>query len=97
MREILNYLDSRAGLYAWRNNTGAVKVEGRWVRFGCPGSPDILAVQAGGRMVGVEVKAALGSQSAGQKAWQRRIERLGGLYILARSVDDVRAALDGVQ
>lgn len=30
------------GIVVWRNNTGALPVENRFVRFGLPGSPDII-------------------------------------------------------
>lgn len=60
--------------------------------FGIPGQPDIFAIIQG-RFVGIEVKTVVGKQSKDQKNWQRNCERAGGLYILARSVDDVRAAL----
>lgn len=60
--------------------------------FGIPGQPDIFAIIQG-RFVGIEVKTATGRQSKDQKNWQRNCERAGGLYIIARSVDDVEAAL----
>lgn len=43
--------------------------------------------------MGIEVKTMVGRQSKDQKNWQRNCERSGGLYILARSVEDVEAAL----
>ena len=36
-----------------------------------------------------------GVQTEAQRRFQARVEALGGLYILARSVADVRAALVG--
>ncbi len=52
------------------------------------GIPDILACVRG-RMIGIEVKTKIGKQSLEQIAWQDRIEKAGGLYLLARSVNDV--------
>ena len=66
---------------------------GRFVTFGIPGQPDIFAIIRG-RFVGIEVKTATGRQSKDQQNWQRNCERAGGLYILARSVDDVRVMLE---
>lgn len=84
--QVLNYLDTqRHRIYAWRNQTGQL---GR-IRFGCPGSADIIAVMAPGLFVGIEVKTPEGKQSPGQKAWAKRVENLGGLYWLVRSVEDV--------
>ena len=53
------------------------------------GWSDLTCCAPGGRFVGIEVKAARGRQSDVQKAMQERIERLGGLYILARRIEDV--------
>lgn len=38
-----------------------------------------------GRSLSVEVKSATGTQSPAQVAYQRTVEALGGIYILARS------------
>lgn len=41
----------------------------------------------------IEVKSPTGRQTDAQQRYRARVEALGGLYILARSVDDVRAVL----
>ncbi len=46
-----------------------------------------------GRFLAIEVKAAKGKQSLEQFAFQKAVEENGGLYILARSVDDVKSFL----
>lgn len=87
---------------AWRNNTGAAKAEyttkdgrhrDRIIRFGAAGSPDIIAIAPpSGRFWGIECKREEGGkQSALQKNFQERIETAGGVYTLARSIDDVVA------
>lgn len=91
--QILRYLNSRPDVYAWRNQSGATRVQGRFLRFGCPGSADILGVWAPGRFLAVEVKAERGVLSPGQRAWGARVQRYGGLYVVARSVADVVQAL----
>jgi hypothetical protein len=75
----------------WRNSVGYD--EGHRVKYGLPGSADILGILNGGRFLAIEVKAEKGRQSEQQVAFQRMIEAFGGLYILARSVADVEAAL----
>ena len=92
---ILLALGNRPGLRVWRQNTGAIKdANGRLVRFGLIGSADILGILApSGRFVAIEVKTATGRQSEQQRAFQQMIERHGGIYVLARSVDD---AIKGV-
>ena len=54
-----------------------------------PGWPDITVCGQGGRFIGIEVKSATGRQSADQQAMQAAIERIGGVYLLARGVDDI--------
>lgn len=56
LRACLALLEVR-GIMAWRNNTGALKVDGRLVRFGHAGSSDILGILPWGRFLAVEVKA----------------------------------------
>lgn len=90
---ILKYLQARPDVFAWRNSVGAAQLGDRHIRFGLPGSADILAVWRG-RFLAVEVKAARGKQSPKQQAFERRVVGAGGLYVLARSVDDVRAVLE---
>ena len=64
----------------------------RVVRFGVPGQADLTGILPDGRRLEVEVKSATGRQSAAQRDFQNLIERFGGLYVLARSVEDVRQA-----
>ena len=89
---ILIYLTSLPDTYAQRQNTGAAHDGRRLVRYGVPGQGDILCCMKG-RFIEVEVKTKTGRQSDAQKLRERNITKAGGLYILARSVDDVRAAL----
>ena len=84
------------GVMAWRSNTGAaVNAWGRKVQFGLPGTPDILGCVRG-TFVGIEVKSATGRQTLEQVRFQAQFEASGGLYILARSVDDAINGLASV-
>jgi hypothetical protein len=83
---------------AWPNNTGALKDHtGRLVRYGLKGSPDVLACIKG-RMVGVECKVGRDHQRPEQSRFAEALSQAGGVYILARSVDDVanRLKLEGL-
>lgn len=94
--EILLAIGRMPGLLCWRNNTGALPDRsGRVIRYGLPGSPDILACYRG-RFVGIEVKTVTGKQRTAQINFQRAFEGSGGLYILARSPADVFAAIEAV-
>jgi hypothetical protein len=89
VKACLEYLTLK-GIFAWRNNTGAVQVEGkRFVRFGIKGSPDILGVMPDGRFLGVETKSAKGRLTAEQKAFGEAVTNRRGVYIVARSVSDL--------
>lgn len=78
---------------AWSNQTGALKnAEGRLVRYGLPGSSDVLAC-INGRMVGIEAKVGADRQRKNQCNFADAMRKAGGIYILARSVDDVRNTL----
>ena len=91
VQQILVEFGSRPDLRIWRSNSGAaVSRTGAMVRFGVPGQADISGIQVGGRRIEIECKTPTGQQSEAQKNWQRMIERFGGIYILARSTDDVR-------
>lgn len=57
--------------------------------LGChKGLSDLTAIK-GGRTVYIEVKRPKGTQSDAQLDFQADIEAHGGLYVVARSVDDV--------
>jgi len=74
------------GLF-YRRNTGGMEKDGFFVRFGLPGMADVGAIIQG-QSYEIEVKSDKGKQSPEQRNWQRAVERAGGIYILARSVDD---------
>jgi len=59
-----------------------------------PGWPDITGLLPGGRFIGVECKAKRGRQSAAQKDMAEEIRRRGGIYVLARDVEDLRKAIE---
>lgn len=40
----------------WRQNTGAMKLDNRYVRFGFPGISDLLGFTTNGRIICLEVK-----------------------------------------
>jgi hypothetical protein len=90
---ILRAFGTLPGLRLWRSNVGVARVGLRTVRFGIRGQADLTGILPDGRRLEVEVKSATGRQTTEQKAFQDMIERFHGIYILARSVDDVRREL----
>ena len=86
-KAILDYLEFR-GFFHWRNNSGATKTEkGGFIRFGAVGSPDIFVIREG-VCYGIEVKNEKGKQSEGQVAFEKNFTRAGGVYFVARSLDE---------
>ena len=82
-----------AGKYVGKNPRGDVVIaNARPVKFGLPGSTDILACIRS-RMITVEVKTGTGRLQTNQKDFRAAAARAGALHIEARSVDDVRNTL----
>lgn len=85
---IMQYLTYKR-IFHWRNNTGAIKTQdNRFMRFGQVGSADIIAV-CGGLAYAIEVKSPTGRLSEAQEEWGKRFAQAGGIYVVARSIDDV--------
>jgi len=58
------------------------------------GWPDITGLLPNGRFIGVEVKTKRGRQSDAQKRIEREIRKRDGIYVLARSVEDVQREIE---
>jgi VRR-NUC domain len=102
-QSILRYL-AIAPRVAWahRFNTGAHVVIGqaadgkqtrRFLRYAFPGCPDVLGQLRDGRFLAIEVKTKTGKATPEQEAFLALVAANGGVAVLARSVDDVVAAL----
>lgn len=88
LRACLQLLAVR-GVFAWRNNSGNVPVGNRLVRLAPPGTPDILGILPGGRLLAVEVKTATGKLRPSQRAWAEAARGLGAAVLLARSAGEL--------
>jgi hypothetical protein len=92
-KQIIIYL-RRIGALVAVTDSGASHVAGGWTGSKIPtGWPDLTCCLPGGRFCGIECKADNGKQSPFQADMQKRIEKIGGIYILARCVGDVVEAL----
>ena len=100
LKACLDYLELR-GIFAWRNNSGAVvssytrkgdgKTKSRFIRYGYPGSGDIIGLLPHGRFLSIEVKKP-GSRTEpkrkeAQEAFAARIRASGGLALRVDSLD----------
>ena len=90
LAEVLKALKAHPAV-SWceRQNSGAVRSGGRFIRFGWVGCADILGQLRDGRFLGVEVKAAKGRASPEQVAFLERINAAGGVGFIAHSLRDV--------
>lgn len=98
--EILIDLGSRENVLIENTPNGLFRSVkgGRVVRIGRQGMPDIrgtirLDRPRCGVMIAVEVKTGRGRLTKPQRKWMERFTSLGGLYILARKVDDIHAVI----
>jgi hypothetical protein len=92
-RHILAYLDHE-GYLAWRNNSGLVNIRGHMYAMAPAGSPDIVGMTKTGQWLGIEVKDIKTKQNPNQVMFQKKVELNGGLYIVARSLEDVKQVLE---
>ena len=79
--------------WAARINSGAFEVEGRYIESAFRGCSDVLGMLKGGRLLAVECKSTRGALSADQEAFGAAVAGNGGLFVVARSIDDVMAAI----
>lgn len=66
-------------------SNGQYRAMGKWTMKGCP---DFILVRKG-LFYGLEAKSAKGTTSTHQNAFKANVERVGGLYAVIRSVDDL--------
>jgi hypothetical protein len=96
-KQIIDYLqilEDRGELYFIRSNSGAVKTQRKngsfgFMKTGKAGCPDIIICNNFGKFIGVEVKTRIGKMSAIQADTAINIEKLGGTYILVRSLAEL--------
>ena len=99
VKAVLQYLAARR-IPAWRVNAVAVggeyKGKRRFVRSVAPGFADIIAIvprHAFGGFCAIECKSPTGKLSEAQLRFLQTVKQAGGLAIVARSLDDVKAEL----
>jgi hypothetical protein len=94
IQELLGVLEDHGLLYWTRNNTASVNVGGRHMTTGKKGSPDLII--CAGIYIGIEVKTPKEAErglSSEQRHARDTIRRLGGIYAVVTSTDDVLLVL----
>ena len=97
LREVMQALKNHS-LVAWveRQNTGAAKVGGRFIKFGWKGCSDILGQLKDGRILAVECKRLkVGKLTDDQTFFLERVRQHGGVSFVATSLHDVFNNLGG--
>jgi hypothetical protein len=82
------------GHFIIRINGGAFKTEGGgFMRCtDTPGTPDILGITKDGKALAVEAKSAKGRMSASQEQFRAAWVARGGVYVIARGLEDLEEA-----
>lgn len=80
----------------WRQNTGAARLRGFYVKFSFRGAADWLGMLQGGRFLAVECKGTIGKASDDQLAFLKNVNDAGGLALLVDDPDQLTKALDAI-
>jgi hypothetical protein len=93
LRSCEEYLELRRHL-VHRVNCGAVKTkDGKFIRFSDkPGWADLSGITFDGKPLAVECKSEKGRLSRHQEIFRAAWIARGGVYVLARSVEDLQEA-----
>ena len=82
------------GIRCERLNSGAVRQEDRFIRFGFPGCPDLMVLDHRLPLGFIEVKATGGRMSKGQREFQQFCHLHRIPHLVAASVEEVSAWWD---
>ncbi len=92
--QILEWLNTAGGVFAWKNNSTGYHDGKGWRRQSSPfainGVADIICIDSKGTVRFLEVKTAKGIQSPAQINFQAKLGRFKGIYHLIRSLDDAK-------
>jgi hypothetical protein len=91
----LAYLERSGKVYHYRTQSGAVNTVRRdgskgFMKTGRAGTPDITCCDNQGRWIGIEVKSKIGKLSEIQKITSEMVEKLGGIYLVVRSLSELQ-------
>jgi hypothetical protein len=78
----------------WHQPTGAAYRNGRLIKYGLKGAADISGITCDGRRLEIEVKTGNAEQHGSQPHFEKMILDMGGIYFIARSVEDALSKLD---
>jgi len=89
----LDYLRLQ-GHFVFRVNCGAFKLDhgGYFRGTDIPGVSDIIGITKDGRALAVECKSVHGKLSEHQKAFGMNYKIRGGVFVVAKNIDDLKEA-----
>lgn len=95
LTRIVQRMATERGGRLFRNNTGRVNVDGRWVHYGIPsrGGSDLIGWMPGAVFTAVEIKVGRDRLTAEQAAWLEAVRAAGGIAGVVRTVEDAEALL----
>lgn len=91
--DVFRYLET-IGVWVWNNPRGVYTVGGQSIVFGGPeGASDLFGVLPNGRFLAVETKNpnGTGRVSVGQQHFVNRVNRMGGVGVIAKTIEEVIA------
>ena len=91
LRQVIQALRNH-NLVAWveRQNTGAIMVNGRFIKFGWRGCSNLLGQLTDGRLLAVECKRPKGGKLSDDQAFfLEQVRNHGGVSFVAKSLHDV--------
>ena len=95
VKQCLLFLSSE-GFLCWSNATGAIKTNGRFQRYGLIGSSDIIAISPPeGTFCAIEIKTGSAVQNKHQKAFEKAVKKVGGVYKVIRSYEELKEWVHG--
>ncbi len=102
-KQILDYctiLEAQGRCFFFRSGAGAIQTKsGGYFKTGRAGVPDISIILKGGRYLGCEIKTREKSskQSDKQKEVMNQIDKLDGIYMLVRSLQEFKKLFEKVE
>ena len=93
VNQIIAYLKLN-GYFVWRQNTGAMKLDNRFIQFGFKGISDIIGMTPSGRFIAIECKVKGNKPTQFQTDFLEGVVEHGGIAILAYSLDEVISELE---
>jgi hypothetical protein len=85
---IMKYLRARGHFVFVHSSVGIIKPNGMRITVGMKGVADIIGLRQGGQFMAIEVKSRYGRPTPEQLVFLENVRDLGGIGIIAKSIQD---------